>query len=274
MRLPAGNRWKHVDDILSGHGLHTVCDEARCPNKAECWGDGTATFMILGDLCTRGCRFCATATAPKGRSVREDEPEVLARAAAEMGLGYVVLTSVDRDDLPDRGSAHFARCIRAVKQKIPGVMVEVLIPDYRGEELASVVSAGPDVIAHNIETVRRLQNIRDPRASYGLSLQTLREASALGSGKIKSSILLGLGETEAELLEAFADLRAAKVGILVLGQYLQPSLRQVPVAEYVSPETFAALRDKALAMGFDTVVAAPLARTSYHAREACGKEEG
>ncbi|MDR1307318.1 MAG: lipoyl synthase [Treponema sp.] len=262
VRAPAGDTWKKVDAALSRRGLHTVCDEARCPNKGECWGMGTAAFMILGDLCTRGCRFCAVATAREGRPLREEEGEEIALAAAELNLDYVVLTSVDRDDLADRGASHFARCVRALKRKNPEGTVEVLIPDYHGAELETLAEAEPGVIAHNIETVRRLQGIRDPRASFDKSLRTLREARGL----TKSSILLGLGETGEEVRSAMEELRAAGVDILVLGQYLRPSPRQIPVAEYVSPEQFERYGNLALDLGFSSVVSSPLARTSYHAK--------
>jgi lipoic acid synthetase len=235
---------------------------------------GTATFMILGDTCTRGCRFCAVKTNKEGNAVREDEGTEIALAAAELNLDYVVLTSVDRDDLADRGAEHFARCVRAIKEKNPAVKVEVLIPDYYGAELVPIIAAAPDVIVHNVETVRSLQaTVRDSRASFDRSLSTLREAKAgflaNGSvGKTKSSILLGLGETEAEILAAMDELRAASVDILVMGQYLQPSKKQIPVTEYISPDIFARLGDLARERGFASVVSSPLARTSYHAHTA------
>ncbi|GHV85727.1 lipoyl synthase [Spirochaetia bacterium] len=290
VRAPGGETWKHVNEVLSRRNLHTVCDEARCPNKGECWGMGTATFMILGDCCTRSCRFCAVVTAKTGRPVREDEGAEIALAAEELNLPYVVLTSVDRDDLSDRGAGHFARCVRAVKEKNPRCKVEALIPDYFGDELIPLIKAAPDVIAHNVETVRSLQvKIRDQRASFDKSLRTLREAAAglaalpgqtgnpvstkVGSpvstkvGNLtKSSLLLGLGETEAEIFSAMDELREAGVNILVLGQYLRPSKNQIPVVEYLSPETFAKLGEAALERGFASVVSSPLARTSYHAR--------
>ncbi|PKL07255.1 MAG: lipoyl synthase [Spirochaetae bacterium HGW-Spirochaetae-9] len=268
VRLPAGNAWKNVDAIVAKHQLHTVCDEARCPNKGECWGCGTATFMVLGDVCTRGCRFCAVETAKSGRPLRLDEPEALAQAVSEMGLNYVVITSVDRDDLPDRGSGHFARCIDAVRKAAPAAKIEVLIPDFYGFELETIAAAQPEVIAHNIETVSRLQQVRDGRASYEKSLRTLSEAKVLGAGATKSSILLGLGETRDELKAAYADLRAAGVDILVMGQYLQPSRHQIPVVEYIHPDSFALFAEDARAAGFSTVVASPFARTSYHAFDA------
>ncbi len=273
VRLPAGNEWKKVDGILARHGLHTVCDEARCPNKGECWGCGTATFMILGDRCTRNCRFCAVSTSKTGNPVREDEPEALARAVAEMGLEYAVLTSVDRDDLPDKGSGHFATCIRAIRGANPAIKIEVLIPDYSGGDLASVAAAGPDVLAHNIETVKRLQHARDAKAGYETSLRTLREAKRSGRLLTKSSILLGLGETREELLEAYADLRSAGVDILVMGQYLQPSPSQMPVHEYIHPDTFRLYAKDAESAGFSSVIASPFARTSYHALEAWSIEK-
>jgi len=268
VRLPAGNEWKAVDGILSRHGLHTVCDEARCPNKGECWGCGTATFMILGDICTRGCSFCAVEAAARGRPLRPDEPEALALAVGEMNLSYAVITSVDRDDLPDKGAAHFARCIEAIREKVPAVKIEVLIPDYRDEELRTVAAARPDVVAHNVETVRRLQRVRDGRAGFDKSLSTLRQAKSMGVRVTKTSILLGLGETRDELKAAYAELREAGVDILVMGQYLQPSVREIPVEEYIHPDTFELYAGDAREAGFSTVIASPFARTSYHAHDA------
>jgi lipoic acid synthetase len=230
---------------------------------------GTATFMILGDICTRGCRFCAVTTAKNGRPVREDEGAEIALAALELKLEYVVLTSVDRDDLPDRGAGHFAACIRSIREAA-AVKVEALIPDYYGDELRIVAEAHPDVTAHNVETVPSLQTkVRDHRASFEKSLRTLREAGELsGCGKTKSSILLGLGEKPEEVLTVMDDLRSVGVSILVLGQYLQPSKNQLPVTEYVTPEQFDRYREEALSRGFSRVVSSPLARTSYHAKEA------
>lgn len=255
-----------MSSLIRSHGLHTVCDEAACPNKAECWGCGTATFMILGDTCTRGCRFCAVASAREGQAVCADEPARLADAIQKLGLKYAVITSVDRDDLADRGASHFAACIQAIRSLSPAVQVEVLIPDYRGAELAQVAAARPSVIAHNLETVRRLQSVRDQRAGFDLSLQTLAEAKAAGY-ITKSSLLLGLGETETEILEAMHALRSVACDILVMGQYLQPTAQQVPVVDYVKPETFDRLGQLARDLGFLAVVSAPLARTSYHASE-------
>jgi lipoic acid synthetase len=265
IRPPSGAEWKNVEGILARRGLHTVCDEARCPNKAECWGCGTATFMVMGDVCTRGCRFCAVATAREGRALRADEPERLAAAIAELGLKYAVITSVDRDDLPDGGAAHFAACIRAIRSSSPDTKIEVLIPDYLGAELEAVIAAGPDLVAHNVETVRRLQSVRDARASFGRSVRTLSQAKEGGVAMTKSSLLLGLGESRDEIIEAMKELRAARVDVLVMGQYLQPTPGQLEVAEYLSPAAFAALAEEAKTLGFSSVVSSPFARTSYHA---------
>jgi lipoic acid synthetase len=268
VRLPAGNQWEKVDHILADHGLHTVCDEARCPNKGECWGCGTATFMIMGDICTRGCRFCAVAAAPAGRPLRADEPQALAAAIRKMSLSYAVITSVDRDDLDDRGAGHFAACIRAIRAENPKVKIEVLTPDYADLEMETIAAAKPEVLAHNVETVPRLQGVRDARASFEKSLKTLVQAKELGIGATKSSILLGLGETREELLETYAQLLRAGVDILVMGQYLQPTPKEIPVAEYIHPDTFALYAQDARTAGFATVVASPFARTSYHAFDA------
>ncbi len=271
VRPPSGGQWREVDAVLRKRGLHTVCDEARCPNKAECWGCGTATFMILGDVCTRGCRFCAVATGTEGSPVRPEEAQELAEAVAELGLRYAVLTSVDRDDLPDRGSAHFSRCVVAIKDRNPGVKVEVLIPDFAEGEIEAVIDSRPDVVAHNVETVRRLQLVRDRRASFDKSLRTLALAKSLGAPLTKSSLLLGLGEKREEVLQAMDELRAGGVEVLVLGQYLKPTEKQVDVVEYIEPNTFAWYAEEGLRRGFSSVVSSPFARTSYHAREAEAK---
>jgi lipoic acid synthetase len=268
VRLPSGETWKKVQGVLAEKGLHTVCDEAQCPNKGECWGQGTATFMILGDICTRSCRFCAVGSAREGRPLRRDEGEAIAQAALELGLTYLVLTSVDRDDLDDRGAGHFAACIGAIKAKIPRIKVEALVPDYTEGELAPIAAASPDVLAHNVETVRSLQGVRDARAGFDKSLETLRAAKRLRIGLTKSSLLLGLGEKPEELFAAMNELRDAGVDILVMGQYLQPSLKQLPVAEYISPERFDFYAGEAQRRGFKNVVSSPLARTSFHARQA------
>lgn len=265
---PGGDQGQHVSRVLRERGLHTVCEEAHCPNKAECWGCGTATFMILGDLCTRSCRFCAVGNALHGRPVQAQEAEDLALAIEDLALKYAVITSVDRDDLADRGATHFGACIRAIKQKNADVLVEVLIPDYVEGELELVTVAGPDVVAHNVETVRSLQSIRDRRASFDKSLRTLALAKQLGVGVTKSSLLLGVGETRAEVLSTMDELRSVGVDVLVLGQYLQPSIHQLPVHEYIHPDIFKEYEREGKARGFSTVVAGPFARTSYHAQEA------
>ncbi|MDR0402745.1 MAG: lipoyl synthase [Treponema sp.] len=275
VKFPSGETWKKVDEVLARRGLRTVCDEAHCPNKGECWGAGTATFMILGDLCTRGCRFCAVRSAGEGRPVRAEEGREIALAAKELSLDYVVLTSVDRDDLPDRGAGHFASCVAAIREADPSIKIEALIPDYYGSELEPLLEAAPDLIAHNVETVRSLQHVRDSRASFDKSLRTLREAKAApgrhgvpgGMVRTKSSILLGLGEKPEEVLSAMDELRGAGTDVLVLGQYLRPTKTQIPVAEYVTPERFAFYAGEARVRGFSGVVSSPLARTSYHAKE-------
>ncbi len=267
---PDRARFARVPEVLRELGLSTVCESARCPNLPTCWGKGTATFMVLGETCTRACRFCAVA---HGHPLPPDpeEPEKVAQAVRELSLRYVVLTSVDRDDLPDGGASHFAACIRAIKGAAPEARVEALIPDFSGDlaALRRVVEAGPDVVGHNLETVRRLTPlVRDRRADYDLSLQVLRAAKGLSPRILtKSSLLLGLGEEEGEVEEALWDLRRAGVDILVLGQYLRPTPRQIPVARYVPPAEFAAWERRAREMGFRAVVAGPLVRTSFRAAE-------
>ena len=271
VRPPAGENYAHLKSLLRSLDLHTVCEEARCPNVGECWGGGTATIMLLGDVCTRGCRFCAVRSGNPHGVVDPDEPRKVAVAIADLSLTYVVLTSVDRDDLPDGGAAHFASTIREIKQRNPEILVEALIPDFQGdmEAVRCVVDAGPDVIDHNLETVRRLQTVaRDRRAGYDQSLAVLRAAKAMRPGiYTKSSIMLGLGETEGEVLEALRDLRAVDVNILTLGQYLRPSAWHLPVQEFVSPDRFDAYREIAERMGFLYVASGPLVRSSYRAGE-------
>jgi lipoyl synthase len=264
---PSGEAWRRVSETLGKYRLATVCDSARCPNKAECWGERTATFMILGTTCTRACRFCAVDHGRAGAPLEPDEPERLARAVRELEIAYAVITSVDRDDLPDRGATRFAACVRAIKDADPGIRVELLVPDYRGDELEPILDARPDVVAHNVETVARLQGLRDARASYAASLGTLSLVAARRGGPLpKSSLLLGLGETRDEVKRVMEDLRGAGCEALVLGQYLRPTPAQVEVAEYVAPEAFARYAEDARGLGFRIVVSAPLARTSYRAR--------
>ncbi|MBU0762666.1 MAG: lipoyl synthase [Candidatus Altiarchaeota archaeon] len=261
-KLTIDKDFTKVTQTLKRYNIYTVCEGARCPNKSECWGSGTATFMILGHVCTRNCSFCAVKTAEKGEAIDENEPANLGKAVAELNLKYVVLTSVDRDDLPDNGAKHYAKCIHAIKQT--GAGVEALIPDYLEEELKTVLDAKPDVLAHNIEVVERLQNLRDRKASYRRSLQVLEEAKKISPQlKTKSSIMLGLGETEEEIITAMNDLREVDCDSLVLGQYLQPTKKQVPAKGYITPEKFEEYAEKATLLGFSKVISEPLARTSY-----------
>jgi lipoyl synthase len=268
--MPGGERYQKVKDTLATLQLHTVCAEAHCPNVGECWGGGTATVMLMGDVCTRGCRFCQVKTAARPPGLDPDEPRHLAEAVAQLGLDYIVVTSVDRDDLPDGGAAHFAEAIRRLKA-IPGLLVEVLTPDFQGdaEAVRTVGRAGPDVFANNIETVRRLTPVvRDGRAGYQQTLDVLARMKAEFPGVVtKSSIMVGLGETEGELVETMRDLRAHGVEILTLGQYLRPSAWHLPVAEFASPERFEGLRQQGLALGFRFVASGPLVRSSYRAAE-------
>ncbi len=271
VRPPSGENYSHLKGLLRSGDLHTVCEEAHCPNVAECWGGGTATFMLLGDLCTRGCRFCAVKSGHPRGLVDPEEPRKVAAAIADLDLRYVVLTSVDRDDLPDGGASHFAATIREIKARNPDVLVEALIPDFQGDldAVRTVVNAGPDVLDHNLETVRRLQVVaRDRRAKYEQSLSVLRAAKTMRDGLFtKSSLMLGLGETRDEVLEAMRDLRANCVELLTLGQYLRPSAWHLPVQEYVSPEAFDTYREDGEALGFVYVAAGPLVRSSYRAGE-------
>ncbi|MBI3072725.1 MAG: lipoyl synthase [Deltaproteobacteria bacterium] len=269
VRAPGGERYRATRATVERHGLHTVCEEARCPNIGECWGAGTATIMLLGDVCTRGCRFCHVTTGNPRGALNHDEPANAARAVAKMGLDYVVLTSVDRDDLEDGGAAHFADTVRAIRAAVPRVLVETLTPDFRGHEraLATLFEARPSVFAHNIETVRRLtRTVRDRRASYDLSLAVL-EAGRRAGLTTKSSIMVGLGERDDEILETLTDLRAVGVSLVTIGQYLQPTSWHLPVVEFVTPARFDALRDESLRLGFRFVASGPLVRSSYRAAE-------
>ena len=265
--------FEYLKGSLRSLKLNTVCEEAQCPNIGECWnGDtGTATVMLLGDTCTRGCRFCAVNTARTPPPPDPDEPENTAAAVAAWGLGYVVLTSVDRDDMPDGGAEHFAKTVRTLKKLRPETLVECLVPDFQGD-LAAVrhlSSSGLDVFAHNVETVSRLQRrVRDPRAGYEQSLSVLKEAKAHTGVLTKTSLMLGLGETDAEVEQTMADIKAAGVDILTLGQYLQPTEHHLPVEEYVTPEKFDHWRVYGeRAIGFSYVASGPLVRSSYKAGE-------
>jgi lipoic acid synthetase len=268
-RLPSGPAYEKIRSLLKAGKLHTVCQEAQCPNVWECFSCGTATFLILGSHCTRNCAFCAVSHGPEFPPDPE-EPRRVAEAAAALGLTYVVVTSVTRDDLADGGSGQFAQTIARLKEMIEGVTVEVLIPDFGGDEAAlkTVLDAGPDVLNHNIETVARLYPTVRPGADYGRSLALIRRAGKTAPQiPTKSGMMLGLGETEEEIRTALADLRAAGCRMLTLGQYLQPSRSHLPVARYVTPEEFDAWKAEAEEMGFSQVASGPLVRSSYHAGE-------
>lgn len=271
IRLHRTPEYGEVQRIVKAHGLHTICSSGMCPNKAECWSRRTATFLILGDICTRGCRFCATRT---GAPLAPDasEPQQVAESVSLMDLRYVVVTSVTRDDLPDGGAAHWAETVRAIRSQSPQTAIELLIPDFDAQPalLETVLASAPDVIGHNIETVERLTPLVRSRARYRTSLETLRLLAARGV-VTKSGLMLGLGETEEEVLQTLGDLREAGVRIVTLGQYLRPTLAHLPVAVYVSPEKFAWYKEQALKMGFDYCASAPMVRSSYLAEEALCK---
>ena len=251
--------------VLQKHCLHTICTSGRCPNQGECWSRGTATFMIGGAVCTRACKFCNTET---GRPLPLDpeEPRHVAESVRVLGLKHAVVTSVDRDDLPDKGSAHWVDTIRQIRELCPGVTVEVLIPDFDGqaELIAPILEERPEVVAHNMETVRRLTPVVRSRATYDCSLSVLAQIAEAGL-PAKTGLMLGLGETQEEILETMDDLRQVECSILTLGQYLQPTRRHYPVQEYVHPDRFAELREIALDKGFRHVESGPLVRSSYHA---------
>ncbi|MCX6798879.1 MAG: lipoyl synthase [Candidatus Diapherotrites archaeon] len=272
-KIGGGGEFAAVRSSLHGSGLHTVCEEALCPNLGDCWNRGTATFMVLGKVCTRHCLFCAVQSGACGQALESMEPCKIAEAVKKFGLRYVVLTSVDRDDLPDFGAGHFAQCVREIKNSAEA-KVEVLIPDFNGNAdcLRAIVEAKPDVIGHNIEVVERLQGIaRDAKASYRQSLGVLKKIKEICSGVLtKSGIMLGLGETREEVLRVMKDLRVAGCDFLTIGQYLQPSKRNLPVQRYVPPAEFEELRQAALEMGFKGVEAGPLVRSSYRAERALG----
>ncbi len=276
IRPPGGENYASLKENLRARGLHTVCEEARCPNVSECWSSGTATFMLGSDTCTRACRFCAVKTARIPPPLDPEEPYKIAESVAVLGLHYVVLTMVDRDDMKDGGAGHFATTVREIKKRNPKILVEALVSDFQGDvdAIAQVVESRLDVYAHNIETVRRLQyRVRDPRAGYLQSLGTLRAAKAharsIGHDPFftKSAIMLGLGETDSEVLEACDDLRVYDVDVLTLGQYLRPTLSHLPVERYVSPEGFTELGRGAEAKGFLYVASGPMVRSSYRAGE-------
>ena len=266
-RLPSGSSAAMVAGRLRSGALNTVCEEAKCPNRGECWGHGTATFMVMGSVCTRSCGFCAVASAKQGEALDCGEPAKVAKAVEAMGLSYAVLTSVDRDDLSDLGAGHFAKCIKAVKGT--GAKCEALIPDFQGrlDCLKKIVKAGPDVLGHNIEVVERLQKTaRDARASYKQSLELLHNVKRLSPKmKTKSGLMLGLGESRNEVLAAMDDLRGVDCDFLTVGQYLQPTKKNIAVHEYIEPGVFAELEKAGLERGFGYVASGPLVRSSFMA---------
>lgn len=268
MKAPDSARYQEIKRVLRENNLHTVCEEASCPNIGECFSGGTATFMILGDICTRRCPFCDVA---HGKPLPPDinEPENLARTIAQMKLRYVVITSVDRDDLLDGGAQHFVDCIKAVRAQSPDIKIEILVPDFRGRldiALKILSEAPPDVMNHNLETIPRLYKQARPGSDYQNSLNLLKTfAEMYPHIPTKSGLMLGLGETDEEILEVMRDLRAHKVSMLTLGQYLQPSVHHLPVMRYVEPAIFEQLREKAEAMGFNNTASGPMVRSSYHA---------
>ncbi|MFT5732882.1 MAG: lipoic acid synthetase [Paracoccaceae bacterium] len=273
--LPGGEGYTKLKALTKELNLNTVCEEARCPNIGECWkGDhATMTIMVLGDECTRRCRFCAVKTVDRAKAPDPHEPEHVGRAVGKMALDYLVITSVDRDDLADGGSKHYADCVRSIRTHSPETLVEVLIPDYTGENLETMMASRPDVLAHNVEVVPRLQRkIRDPRCSYERSLDVLRQGKAYAAEQgfeifTKSSLMVGLGETQDELFESIGLLRDAGVDFLTLGQYLRPTPNHAPVRDYVTPERFRELEIEARALGFLYVASGPLVRSSYKAGE-------
>ncbi|MGH9407301.1 MAG: lipoyl synthase [Terriglobia bacterium] len=270
VRLPGGENYRELKGIMGGLGLHTVCESARCPNVAECWSHRTATFMILGDQCTRRCAFCAVPKgAPRGQ-VDWKEPERVAEATRAMGLQYVVVTSVDRDDLKDGGAEIFARTVKALRQAIPGIKVELLIPDFRGSDTAleTVLAARPDVLNHNIETAPRLYPVARRGSRYERSLRLLAHSRQVNASiPTKSGLMVGLGETFEEVCSVLADLHRAGVHLVTIGQYLRPSGQQLPVARFYDPAEFRALKEEGERLGIRHVESGPLVRSSYHAHE-------
>jgi lipoic acid synthetase len=267
VKLPTGESYRKVREIVSEHKLHTICQSGNCPNMGECWGAGTATFMILGNICTRSCGFCSVAT---GRPLEADpfEPARVARSVELMGVKHCVITSVDRDDLADGGSNIWAQTVRAVRRRSPETKLETLIPDFKGEwhNLAIMLESRPDVLSHNLETVRRLTRKVRVQAKYDRSLEVLMRAKKAGL-RTKSGIMLGLGETDAEVLETMDDLRSVACDVVTLGQYLQPTQAHLPVVEFVHPDRFARFREEGLSRGFRFVESGPLVRSSYHAEK-------
>jgi lipoic acid synthetase len=279
IKLPGGGRYAETAQVVREHGLHTICEEGHCPNMGECWGKGTATFQILGDTCTRACRYCNVATGIPGTEPDPLEPGKLANAVHKMGITHAVVTSVDRDELADRGATQFARTITAIRRRSPGTSIEVLVPDFMGfeeEGMRIVMEARPDVYAHNTETVRRLYRRIRPKGDYDRAMWVLQRAKTMsrelagetGSAVLtKTGLIAGMGETIAELKEAMDDLRAHGVDVVTIGQYLRPSKRHLPVDRYVTPEEFDDLAEYGMSIGFGSVFAGPLVRSSYKAEE-------
>ena len=267
VKLPTGQAYKEVRDIVSEHKLHTICESGHCPNMGECWGAGTATFMILGNICTRSCGFCNVAT---GKPLKADpfEPGRVANSVKLMNVKHAVITSVDRDDLPDGGSEIWAQTVRAIRHQSPGTTLETLIPDFAGkwENLARIIQVAPEIVSHNLETVRRLTKEVRIQAKYDRSLEVLRRLRQAGI-KTKSGVMLGLGESFEEVVETMDDLRSVDCQILTLGQYLQPTPKHLPVVEFIHPDTFAELKKIGLEKGFRYVESGPLVRSSYHAEK-------
>lgn len=267
VKLPIGKEYKKVREIVDDHGLHTICQSGNCPNMGECWGAGTATFMILGNTCTRSCGFCNVATG-KPEEVDVFEPAKIAKSVSLMEVKHCVITSVDRDDLADGGAEIWAQTVRAIRRKSPTTTMETLIPDFMGkwDNLQKIIDVAPEIVSHNLETVRRLTKEVRIQAKYNRSLELLRRLKE-GGMKTKSGVMLGLGESEEEVIETMDDLRAVNVDILTLGQYLQPTKEHLPVAEFVSPEKFAYYKEIGLKKGFRFVESGPLVRSSYHAEK-------
>lgn len=267
--LPQGKQYLDVREIIARKGLHTICVSGKCPNLSECWGRGTASFMILGDVCTRACRFCSVKTGSPQGIVDWNEPDRLAESIEKMNLKHCVITSVDRDDLPDLGAEFWATTIRRVKERNPDVTLETLIPDFNGiEELIyKVIDTGPEIISHNMETVRRLTPKVRSRAKYDVSLKTIETIAKSGKAKPKSGIMMGLGETEEEILETMDDLINVGCQVLTIGQYLQPTRKHLTVKEFVTPEQFRKYKVIGLEKGFKFVESGPLVRSSYHAEK-------
>ncbi len=269
VKLPSNPVFFSTKALVSDLKLHTVCESAQCPNRWECWSQGTATFMIAGDRCTRACGFCAVSTA-KPFALEADEPERVAEAVVRMKLKHIVITAVARDDLADGGAEHFARTIQTVRDRVPGIVIEVLVPDFnlKDDAIATVVNARPEIFNHNLETVERLTPVVRSRAKYERSLAVLQRAKEMDPGIVtKSGLMLGLGETEPELFQAMDDLRDHGVQVLTLGQYLRPTPQHLPVVDYVTPEQFDLYGDIARSKGFEHVSSGPLVRSSYHAAD-------